>query len=251
MYLLKMERYVGGKLVHSELYADYMGASVVNILESPEDISHKLQEWIHRTSIAAKAGLLEISNDALQMTINNEVKVDAIKDIMSRDPEINGNVIVAFNTVLGPGLELIESYKLIKCIKCINTNIHKEAVTFTNLHTSSIKDAIEKMINNKLSYKNMKVGKQVIKVLMSDKPITKEQCKDLSNDDLSVLFEYADDLDKVFLNNWPLMPTKYKILRSMIIMNNDLEKLYTDGADYAFLMSTKYSFTTPRPRKGI
>ena len=45
--------------------------------------------------------------------------------------------------------------------------------------------------------------------------------------------------------------TKYKILRSMIIMNNDLEKLYTNGADYAFLMSTKYTFTTPRSRKGI
>ena len=248
MYLLKMERYVGGKLVHSELYADYIGASTVNILESPEDISHKLQEWINRTSIAAKAGLLEISNDALQMTIQNNVKVDVIKDIMDKDPKADGAVVVTFNTVLGPNLELIESYKL---IKCVNTNTHKEVVTFTNLHTSSIKDAIEKMINNKVSYKNMKVGKQVIKVLMSDKPITKEQCKNLSNDGLSVLFEYAGDLDKVFLNNWPLMPTKYRILRSMIIMNDDLEKLYTDGADYAFLMSTKYTFTTPRSRKGI
>ena len=248
MYLLKMERYIGGKLVHSELYTSQTGVSKVDILESPEDISCKLQEWINKTSIAAKAGLLEISDNALQMTISNEVKVDAIKDIMSRDSEINGNIIIAFNTALGPNLELIESYKL---IECINTNIHKKVINFTNLHTSSIKDAIEKMINDKLSYKNMKVGKQTIKVLMSDKPITKEQCKDLSNDGLSVLFEYIDDLDKVFLNNWPIMPTKYKVLRSMIIMNDDLEKLYTDGADYAFLMSTKYSFTTPRSRKGI
>lgn len=245
MYLLKMERYVDGKLVHNELYAE---ASTVNILESPEDISHKLQEWINRTSIAAKAGLLEISNDALHMTIQNIIKVDFIKDIMDKDPKADGAVVVTFNTVLGPNLELIENYKL---IKCVNTSIHKEVVTFTNLHTSSIKDTIEKMINNKVSYKNMKVGKQVIKVLMSDKPITKEQCKDLSNDGLSVLFEYADDLDKVFLNNWSLMPTKYKILRSMIIMNDDLEKLYTDGAGYAFLMSTKYTFTTPRSRKGV
>ena len=245
MYLLKMERYVDGKMVHNELYAE---ASTVNILESPEDISHKLQEWINRTSIAAKAGLLEISNDALHMTIQNIIKVDFIKDIMDKDPKADGAVVVTFNTVLGPNLELIENYKL---IKCVNTSIHKEVVTFTNLHTSSIKDTIEKMINNKVSYKNMKVGKQVIKVLMSDKPITKEQCKDLSNDGLSVLFEYADDLDKVFLNNWSLMPTKYKILRSMIIMNDDLEKLYTDGAGYAFLMSTKYTFTTPRSRKGV
>ena len=245
MYLLKMERYVDGKMVHNELYAE---ASTVNILESPEDISHKLQEWINRTSIAAKAGLLEISNDALHMTIQNIIKVDFIKDIMDKDPKADGAVVVTFNTVLGPNLELIENYKL---IKCVNTSIHKEVVTFTNLHTSSIKDTIEKMINNKVSYKNMKVGKQVIKVLMSDKPITKEQCKDLSNDGFSVLFEYADDLDKVFLNNWSLMPTKYKILRSMIIMNDDLEKLYTDGAGYAFLMSTKYTFTTPRSRKGV
>jgi hypothetical protein len=246
-----MERYVGGALVHNELYTSYRGASKVEILESPEDISCKLKEWINRTSIAAKAALIEISNDALQMTIQNNVKVDVIKDIMGimdKDPKADGAVVVTFNTVLGPNLELIESYKL---IKCVNTSIHKEAVTFTNLHTSSIKDAIEKMINNKVSYKNMKVGKQVIKVLMSDKPITKEQCKDLSKDGLSVLFEYADDLDKVFLNNWPIMPTKYKILRSMIIMNDDLEKLYTDGADYAFLMSTRYTFTTPRSRKGI
>lgn len=245
MYLLKMERYVDGKIVHNELYAE---ASTVNILESPEDISHKLQEWINRTSIAAKAGLLEISNDALHMTIQNIIKVDFIKDIMDKDPKADGAVVVTFNTVLGPNLELIENYKL---IKCVNTSIHKEVVTFTNLHTSSIKDTIEKMINNKVSYKNMKVGKQVIKVLMSDKPITKEQCKDLSNDGFSVLFEYADDLDKVFLNNWSLMPTKYKILRSMIIMNDDLEKLYTDGAGYAFLMSTKYTFRTPRSRKGV
>lgn len=245
MYLLKMERYVDGKIVHNELYAE---ASTVNILESPEDISHKLQEWINRTSIAAKAGLLEISNDALHMTIQNIIKVDFIKDIMDKDPKADGAVVVTFNTVLGPNLELIENYKL---IKCVNTSIHKEVVTFTNLHTSSIKDTIEKMINNKVSYKNMKVGKQVIKVLMSDKPITKEQCKDLSNDGFSVLFEYADDLDKVFLNNWSLMPTKYKILRSMIIMNDDLEKLYTDGAGYAFLLSTKYTFRTPRSRKGV
>ena len=249
MYLLKMERYVDGKLVHNELYAE---ASTVNILESPEDISHKLQEWINRTSIAAKAGLLEISIDAMQMTIQNNVKSDAIKDIMDRDPKADGAVVVTFNTVLGPNLELIESYKL---IKCINTNVQVEQYStqysFMNLHSESAKDTIEKVLDNKLSYKNMKVGKQVIKVLMSDKPITKEQCKDLSNVGLSVLFEYADDLDKVFLNNWPLMPTKYKILRSMIIMNDDLEKLYTDGAAYAFLMSTKYTFTTPRSRKGI
>jgi hypothetical protein len=243
-----MERYVGGALVHNELYTSYRGASKVEILESPEDISCKLKEWINRTSIAAKAALIEISNDALQMTIQNNVKVDVIKDIMDKDPTANGAVVVTFNTVLGPNLELIESYKL---IKCVNTSIHKEAVTFTNLHTSSIKDAIEKMINNKVSYKNMKVGKQVIKVLMSDKPITKEQCKDLSKDGLSVLFEYADDLDKVFLINWSLMPTKYKILRSTIIMNDDLEKLYTDGAAYVFVTSTKYTFTTPRSRKGI
>ena len=246
MYLLKMERYVDGKIVHNELYAE--ASATVNILESPEDISHKLQEWINRTSIAAKAGLLEISNDALHMTIQNIIKVDFIKDIMDKDPKADGAVVVTFNTVLGPNLELIESYRL---IKCVNTSIHKEVVTFTNLHTSSIKDTIEKMINNKVSYKNMTVGKQVIKVLMSDKPITKEQCKDLSNDGFSVLFEYADDLDKVFLNNWSLMPTKYKILRSMIIMNDDLEKLYTDGAGYAFLMSTKYTFRTPRSRKGV
>jgi hypothetical protein len=114
MYLLKMERYVGGALVHNELYTSYRGASKVEILESPEDISCKLKEWINRTSIAAKAGLLEISDNALQMTINNEVKVDAIKDIMDKDPEISGNIIVAFNTALGSGLELVESYRLIK-----------------------------------------------------------------------------------------------------------------------------------------
>ena len=245
MYLLKMERYVDGKLVHNELYAE---ASTVNILESPEDISHKLQEWINRTSIAAKAGLLEISNDALRMTIQNNVKVDVIKDIMDKDPKADGAVVVTFNTVLGPNLELIESYRL---IKCVNTSIHKEVVTFTNLHTSSIKDTIEKVLDNKLSYKNIKIGKQTIKVLMTDKLITKEQLILLSKSGLGVLFEYIDDSDTVFLNNWSFMSSKYTALKSMIITYTDLEKLYTSGTDYAFLISTKYTFTTPRSRKGI
>ena len=249
MYLLKMERYVDGKLVHNELYAE---ASTVNILESPEDISHKLQEWINRTSIAAKAGLLEISNDALHMTIQNNVKVDVIKDIMDKDPKADGAVVITFNTVLGPNLELIESYRL---IKCINTNVQVEQYStqysFMNLHSESAKDTIEKVLDNKLSYKNIKIGKQTIKVLMTDKLITKEQLILLSKGGLGVLFEYIDDSDTVFLNNWSFMSSKYTALKSMIITDADLEKLYTSGTDYAFLMSTKYTFTTPRSRKGI
>lgn len=251
MYLLKMERYAGGILVHNELYTDCIGAATVNVLESPEDISHKLQEWINRTSIAAKAALIEISNDALQMTIQNNVKVDVIKDIMDKDPKANGAVVVTFNTVLGPNLELIESYRL---IKCINTNIQVEqnAHTYTNLHSKPTTESLEELLNNKLSYKNIKIGKQTIKVLLAEKPITEEQRKDLMKLGLNAVFEYGLDVsDKMFLNNWGYMPPEYTLFKSMVIADDDLEKLYTDGAAYVFVTSTEYTFTTPRSRKGI
>ncbi len=250
MYLLKMERYVDGKLVHNELYA---GASTVNILESPEDISHKLQEWINRTSIAAKAGLLEISTDALQMTIQNNVKVDVIKDIMDKDPKADGAVVVTFNAVLGPNLELIESYRL---IKCINTNVQVEqnAHTYTNLHSKPTAESLEELLNNKLSYKNIKIGKQTIKVLLAEKPITEVQRKDLMKLDLNAVFEYGSDgsdSDTVFLNNLGYMPPKYTLFKSMVIADDDLVKLYTGGTDYVFVMSDNYTYTTPRPRRRI
>jgi hypothetical protein len=71
---------------------------------------------------------------------------------------------------------------------------------------------------------------------------------------LNAVFEYGldvSDSDTVFLNNWGYMPPEYTLFKSMVIADDDLEKLYTDGAAYVFVMSTRYTFTTPRSRKGI